>query len=125
MKKLSNQQKRTRARKRCVKIAKDIVKHLSGYKCDKCGADGRVKQMQGSHIYPEGRYNSMSADTDNILCLCAGCHMWSKDSWHENPLESAEWFMGKYPDQYERLKKRSRLNQKMDWFKKEEDLKEE
>jgi hypothetical protein len=102
---VNNMQKtKTQIRKDCVKIAKMIVKHKANYKCEKCGADGRVKQMQGSHIYPEGRYTSMSADPDNILCLCAGCHMWSNDSWHENPLEATEWFHKTFPERHQRLK---------------------
>lgn len=125
MKKQTPQQIRTKARKRCVAKAKLIVKHQAKYFCEKCGADGRVKQMQGSHIFPEGRYSSMSADTDNILCLCAGCHMWSADSWHESPLQSAEWFHRTFPERYEILKKRSQLNQKIDWLKKEIELDEQ
>lgn len=124
-KKPTEQQIRTKTRKKAVALAKEIVKIKSGRKCEKCGADGRIKQMQGSHIYPEGRYQSMSADTDNILCLCAGCHMWSNDSWHENPLESAEWFHQKYPERYAELKKRSQVAIKMDWNAKLEVLKEE
>lgn len=97
-------------------LAKGIVKAKAKFKCEKCGADGKVKQLQGSHIYPEGRYGAMSADTDNILCLCAGCHMWSNDSWHENPLESADWFRNKYPGRYEELKKRSKLSPTCDLY---------
>jgi hypothetical protein len=114
VKKLTDQQKKTKLRKKCVVLAKIIAKYQAGYKCEKCGVDGKFKQLQGSHIYPEGRYSSMSADIDNILCLCAGCHMWSNDSWHENPLESVEWFHSKFPKRYEELKKRSRESKKCD-----------
>lgn len=103
----------------CILLAKKIVKEKANYTCVKCGR--KDKQLQGSHIYPVGRYGAMAADTDNILCLCAGCHMWSNDSWHENPLESAEWFHQKYPERYQTLKERSWLNQKADiifWKKK-------
>jgi len=123
MKKLTPQQKKTKLRKNCVQTAKAIVKHMNGYRCEKCGVSGQIKQLQGSHIYPEGRYSSMSADLDNILCLCAGCHMWSSDSWHENPLEASEWFRKKYPKRYETLKKRSRITQKINWENKLGELK--
>lgn len=125
VKKLSEQRKKTLLRKKCVKLAKDIVKKRADFRCEKCGVSGEFKQLQGSHIYPEGRYSSMSADTDNILCLCAGCHMWSNDSWHENPLESVEWFHGKFPERHEILKRRSRESRQMDWAKKQADLMDE
>ena len=111
-------------RKKCVKLAKDIVKKKANYTCEKCTRNKDQVQQQGSHIYPEGRYRSMSADIDNILCLCAGCHMWSSDSWHENPLESAEWFHQKYPARYELLKERSRSMPVCDLYYWEQKLKE-
>lgn len=124
-KKLTEQQKKSKLRKRCVTLAKLIVRKRAGFRCVKCGQGEPQKQTQGSHIYPEGRYTSMSADIDNILCLCAGCHMWSNDSWHENPLESAEWFHKKYPDLYLTLKERSRKSVVMtltDWENKYAEL---
>lgn len=126
-KKPSAQKLKLRVRKACVKLAKEIVKIQAKRRCEKCGADGRIKQMQGSHIFPEARYVAMSADTDNILCLCAGCHMWSADSWHESPLQAAEWFHSNYPERYETLKKRSQKSVTCDliyWQRKMEELKE-
>lgn len=71
--------------------------------------------MHGSHIYPEGTYVSMSADVDNILCLCYWCHFqW----WHKNPLEAAKWFKEKYPDLYKELRKRAQVMRVIDWKKK-------
>ena len=119
--KLTTQKMRTRARKRCVKLAKDIVKQKANYHCEKCGRSD--KQIQGSHILPEGRYTSLSAEPENILCLCAGCHMWSSDSWHENPIASAEWFNEKFPGRYKRLLKKAQQNIKVDWVKEEINLK--
>lgn len=122
----TNQQLKSAMRKKCVTLAKLIVRKQAGFRCVKCGRGEPDKQTQGSHIYPEGRYTSMSADIDNILCLCAGCHMWSNDSWHENPLESVEWFHKIYPTLYQTLKGRSRLAVQMtlaDWTKKHDELK--
>jgi heterodisulfide reductase subunit B len=125
MKKLTQQQQKTKLRKKCVTLAKKIVREIAGYKCVKCGRGEPINQTQGSHIYPEGRYVSMSADLDNILCLCAGCHMWSNDSWHESPLQAAAWFNTKYPGMYEILNKRAQKTVKADllfWEKKYDEL---
>jgi len=107
-KKLTEQQKKSRLRKRAVTMAKRIVREKSGFRCVKCGKGEPLNQTQGSHILPEGRYPGMSADLDNILCLCAGCHMWSSDSWHENPLAAAEFFHERYPGLYDTLKERAK-----------------
>lgn len=118
----------SKIRKQCVEIAKLIIKHNANYTCEKCGRTQLQVQQQGAHIFPEGRYSSMSADTDNILCLCAGCHMWSNDSWHENPLESSEWFKNRFPGRYEELKRRSQESKQMgkfEWSKKLSELKEQ
>ena len=92
-------------RKKCLTLAKDEAKKRAGYKCEHCG---RTKeqgwQMHGSHIYSEGVYKSMSADADNILCLCATCHTGGffggslKPSWHEDPIYFSNWFNEKYPE---------------------------
>lgn len=69
----------------------------------------------------------MSADIDNICCLCAGCHMWSNDSWHENPLAAAEWFNRTYPGRYDALKARAKDTTPKDlifWERKCEELKD-
>lgn len=99
-------------RKKCVTKAKDEAKKKADYKCEKCGRS-RVQgyQMHGSHIYPEGIYKSMSADADNILCLCALCHM----DWHENPIRASEWFNGKYPKLAMTLRARSQIIVTINW----------
>lgn len=101
-------------RKKCVTLAKQIARLLAGEECEHCHKkkiDGW--QMQGSHIYPEGIYRSMSADVDNILCLCAACHtggFWknsTKSSWHDDPVYFVGWFETKYPERALILKKRA------------------
>jgi len=126
MKKMTPQKRKSLLRKKCVTLAKRIVREEAGFRCVKCGRGEPDNQTQGSHILPEGRYTGMSADLDNILCLCAGCHMWSNDSWHENPLASAEWFNEKYPGKYEELKERAKDTTPKDiafWEKKYAELK--
>src|SRR5258708_39717863 len=97
-------------RKRACELAKKIARHRADYKCTYCGQGEPIKRTHGSHIYAEGVYRNMSADVDNILCLCAFHHLASMPgrnntgfSWHRTPLEAAEWFKEKYPDLYKIL----------------------
>ena len=70
--------------------------------------------MHGSHNYPEGTYVSMSADEDNILCLCYFCHFqW----WHKHPIAAAEWFKKKYPALAKTLKLRAQKMVVVNWEK--------
>ena len=117
-------------RKKCVVLAKIEAKKLVNYRCEHCGRTrDKGWQMHGSHIKPEGTYKSMSADVDNILCLCARCHtggMWknSKEpSWHTDPLYMAEWFNKKYPGRYLMLTKRAQNIQVVNWEKKYAEMK--
>lgn len=120
-------------RKKCVILAKRIAVMLAGEKCEHCPrTKAQGWQMHGSHIYPEGVYKSMSADVDNILCLCATCHtggFWKnshKPSWHEDTVYFVDWFKNKYPERYEALKIKSGQSIQCDeyfWKKKLEILK--
>lgn len=129
------QQKKEALRKRCVTLAKRIARARDGYKCQYCG-EGEPKRMtHGSHVYAEGKNKSMSADTDNILCLCWLCHMGGlhyvstdRFSWHGTPAEAMDWFRENYPKLHENLKKRSQELKVCDeafWEKKMVELKEE
>ncbi len=114
MKKKTPAQECEEIRKKCVTIAKHIARLVVGEKCEHCGrTKAQGWQMHGAHIYPEGVYKGMSADIDNILCLCAQCHtggFWknsNKKSWHEDPMYFADWFREKYPERAKLLKERS------------------
>lgn len=125
----TDQQKNTALRKKCVTLAKQIARQSVNYKCEYCGQGEPLKRTHGSHIFGEGTNPNMSADIDNILCLCATHHIggyWKNSneiSWHESPAEMMEWFMEKYPDRYRFLKERKNTYQKIDWKKKLEELK--
>ena len=116
-------------RKKCVELAKTIAKTRDNYTCRYCGAKKPDVQIHGSHIYGEGTYHSMSADPDNIIALCAKHHVggyWKNNndvSWHESPMEMAEWFQTNYPELYKSLKERSRENIQADRFYWEKKLK--
>jgi 5-methylcytosine-specific restriction endonuclease McrA len=109
-------------RKKCVDIAKKIVRIRDNNTCVWCGNDGRFKQLHGSHVFPEGRYTGMSANVDNIKMLCAYCHI---RRWHESPLEGMAWFKEKYPKRYIMLKKLSQQTIQKNWEKEYELLKKQ
>lgn len=124
MKKLSEPKKR----KKCVNLAKQIVRKQNKYTCQYCGKKEPQVKTHGSHIYEEGTHRSMSADLDNILCLCFTHHTggWNANepSWHKNPIQMIEWFNNKFPKQANDLRLRAQKPFKVDWDKKLEELKE-
>jgi hypothetical protein len=134
MKKIKNkkttQQITEALRKRCVVKAKVINKINSGYKCQYCGI-GKPKQIHSHHIFHEGINKGMSADVDNLICLCARHHAtgeWNRTNgfnFHSSPAEAMEWFREKYPELYKTLNNRRNKTNKMDWNKKLIELKGE
>lgn len=133
MKKLSTKKKsQSWYRKKCVEIAKDKAKERDGYKCRHCGSTKEQGwRIHGSHIYSEGIYKSMSADIDNIIALCAKCHVgggaWankSTQSWHEDPMYFSDWFRDKYPELAKTLRLRSQKVQVINWEARYKEMKE-
>ena len=121
-------------RKKCVTKAKLIARRKVNFTCAYCGAREPQVRTHGSHIYSEGIYRAMSADVDNILCLCATHHLvgiWNRSthwSWHGSPAEAMDWFKGKYPALAEELRVRTTWKYQDDlyfWTKKLENLKKE
>lgn len=98
-------------RRKAVDLAKKIARKLQNYTCEYCGKREPAVKTHGSHIYSEGVHRAMSADVDNILCLCFTHHLgrWSakEPSWHNNPIEMIGWFNKNYPERAEMLKQRS------------------
>ena len=133
-KKLTDQQKTERLRKRCVALAKELAKKRDNYKCQYCGIGKPQRQVHSHHIFHEGMYKSMSADPDNLISLCVIHHQggfgWKSPTgfnFHNSPRESTEWVMEHYPERYAELKKRSLEYIKTDyiyWTKKLEELKQ-
>jgi hypothetical protein len=126
-------------RKKCVDLAKRIVRHKSGYRCVYTSPDGQKcsqgeangKQTHGSHIYCENAHKSISSDLDNILCLCSGHHVGMGNvtpNWHKDPKEMMEWFEKTYSERGKKLKDKKNKNIHMglfEWKKRYEFLKEE
>jgi len=132
-KKVKTEQQQVEAlRKRCVNLAKQINKIQSNYTCQYCGVDRTKKQIHSHHIFHEGLHKSMSADLDNLICLCASHHQSfagsrNSFSFHACPTESTEWLINNIPKQYEEIRKRSIKTQKCDklfWENKLKELKE-
>jgi hypothetical protein len=63
----------------------------------------------------------MSADPENIFCLCYSCHI---NWWHKSPLDASEWFKKKFPERYKSLRLKSRLNKVVNWEKRWEEIKQ-
>lgn len=130
----TDQQIKEMWRKKCVTLAKRIARARDGFKCRYCGLGEPERGTQGSHVYSEAHSKGMSADTDNIIALCASHHMtgvWNKAvnwNWHGTPAEATDWFRKNWPELAENLRVRS-LTLKVltleDWKKKYEELKEE
>ena len=131
-KKLTDQQKKEKLRKKCVAKAKEISKIRDGYKCRYCGVGKPQRQVHSHHIFHEGLHRSMSADPDNLITLCAahhqgGLYMRSNDkfNFHSSPRESTEWIMETMPELYKTLKERSWKSPTLTiqfWEKKYEEL---
>ena len=120
-------------RKRCVQWAKDEAKTKAGYVCEHCGASkAQGYQMHGSHILAEGSHPIMSDRPENILCLCAKCHvggMWDNSknpSWHDDPMYFAGWFNNKWPNRYKELLEQEKelCTHVVNWPKRWEEIKE-
>lgn len=58
-----------------VNAAKKKVKSRDGC-CICCGEVD--KQLQVHHIFPKSSYPNLSADENNMICLCQSCH----DKYH-------------------------------------------
>lgn len=71
---------------RLDKLAREVCLKKAGYQCERCGKEER---LQWHHVYTR-RLLSLRWEPDNLVCLCAGCHLW----WHQNTLAAAEWFEG-------------------------------
>lgn len=118
-------------RKKCVNLAKLIVKEIAGWECEYCHKRKGQVAIHAHHIYNEGIHRSMSADTDNLIVVCFTHHLggWNakEPSFHRNPQEMADWFREKYPERAKQLRERARLNQQADekfWEDKLKKLKE-
>ena len=92
----------TRRRKKCVKLAKDIVKIRDKFTCQNCWVKVVGVNCQWSHVISEGRDKKLSCDPLNIKVLCYNCH---KRWRHLEPWDSGERFKKKFPIRWKHLEK--------------------
>ena len=120
-------------RKKCVTRAKLEARKRDKDTCQYCGVTKEQGYaIHGSHILPEGRYVSMSADVDNIIALCAVHHLSganprmgkAEPSWHGDPLLFAEWFNKRWPGRHQKLLIRARKLKVINWESKWKSWKE-
>ena len=85
--------------------AKAIVLNRQGPLCLRCKL---TKPLQGAHVMRKGgKYNSLRHNLDNIVGMCAGCHIgWA----HHNELEFYEWIEEIFPGRIERLRGLARVS---------------
>jgi hypothetical protein len=72
-------------------ITRQIIKKRDKNICQRCGKFADGQGCHWAHIYGRRSF-ILRWDLLNSLVLCAGCHRW----WHENPLESENWFRDKF-----------------------------
>jgi 5-methylcytosine-specific restriction endonuclease McrA len=70
--------------------------------CERCG---KTDNLQCAHIYSR-KNKRLRWDKENLLCLCAGCHLYW---WHLEPAEAIRWAMTirdfNYLDEIKRINK--------------------
>lgn len=76
--------------------------------CERCSATRNQAQLQTAHIYSRGNLR-LRYDIQNVLCLCAKCHMWA----HHEPLEFAIFLQQAYPERITYLRKHKDEYKKM------------
>jgi hypothetical protein len=87
-----------------------------------CGARGN-RRLHAHHLLSEGAYPQMSGYLDNIIVVCASCHLFGKVSFHGSPFEMVERFNQKFPGRYEKLKKIAQARQNIDYEAEYKELK--
>jgi 5-methylcytosine-specific restriction endonuclease McrA len=65
-------------------LARRATFERAKHRCERCLKPDR---LQWHHVYSRAIV-TLRWDLDNLVALCAGCHLW----WHHNPLDAAEWF---------------------------------
>lgn len=74
---------------RTVTFARD------GHACCRCGVRD---PLHWCHVNTRAVL-SLRWNLDNVLALCAGCHLWN----HHHPTAFSEWWTEKYPERAQRL----------------------
>jgi 5-methylcytosine-specific restriction endonuclease McrA len=80
---------------------REVINERDNATCQYCNNPGN-----NVHHIVGRRNRSTRWLVENGLLLCPGCHTFRTDSFHQDPLVSATWFMGKYPERYSKILER-------------------
>jgi 5-methylcytosine-specific restriction endonuclease McrA len=73
-------------------VIKEAIHERDAWKCIRCG---RERNLQAAHVWPKGKYKKLRHVEENVMTLCAGCHLW----WHhDSPVVVGAWFANLYPE---------------------------
>jgi len=89
-----NKDERKKLLKALDDICREIVRLRDGNQCQRCGKQVQGSNSQPCHVIAKGNGASWRRfDLLNIFLGCNPCHRW----WHNNPIASATWYLGKWP----------------------------
>jgi hypothetical protein len=60
------------------RLFSQYIREKAGQRCERCGADGRMVQLECSHFIGR-RVEAVRFDEDNADCLCRTCHAHFED----------------------------------------------
>ena len=75
-------------------LLRQAVLERDGYACRRCGAGkrpGRGGAVQVAHIKPKGSYPALRHRLENVVTLCAACHIYGRGAWHKDPAAAVAW----------------------------------
>ena len=73
------------------RMMSQFVRERAGNKCERCGADGRLKRLDASHFHGR-RMETTRFDPENVDCLCAfPCHA----EWESEKAEGLAYYVWK------------------------------
>jgi 5-methylcytosine-specific restriction endonuclease McrA len=95
-------------KKSTLKNKADKLQSLIVRKIGVCEWCGGLKNLQAAHVVTRANLR-LRYCIDNLLCLCAGCHL----KWHHDPLEAMLWFNTTWPERATYLLKEKNIIRKM------------
>lgn len=97
-KKRAKRPTKTKLFKKLDKIISAKIKERDNYTCQRCEKEVQGVNCQWCHIITRSN-KRLRWDLNNSLVMCYYCHR----LWHSSPIESTEWFAGKFKDRYDYL----------------------
>ena len=86
--------KRKRLTDRLDEVCRKVIRLRDYNSCQICHKSIRGSNSQPCHVVAKGNGASLRRwDLLNIFLGCMHCHQW----WHNNPLDSADWFKKRFP----------------------------